>query len=285
MKTCFVISPIGEQGTPVRRRADGVLNELIRPAMEPLGYRVERADLDRSPGIVTEIMIACIVDAELVIADLTDTNPNVMYELAIRHAIAKPVIQMMELGGRLPFDILGQNTIFFDPDLAGRRNAIEALTEAHTAILSNPNLGNPIRRALDIRELAERGTPHEKVLLELIKDLRQVVARLEPSVGPLTTRGSSDRPLDSARAAAFRRVRFSRHLLDAGVTGISLAIADDDSVEATGKYHGQVLSATVRDPQWNPDDPESGVRVGREIILQLLDQVTAIKDTEMERGE
>jgi len=52
---------------------------------------VIRADKISEPGIITTQIIGHIVDAELVIADLTDKNPNVFYELAIRHAIRNPI--------------------------------------------------------------------------------------------------------------------------------------------------------------------------------------------------
>jgi len=50
----------------------------------------------------------------LVIADLTGSNPNVFYELAIRHGIRKPYIQMINKGERIPFDIKGIRTIEID---------------------------------------------------------------------------------------------------------------------------------------------------------------------------
>jgi hypothetical protein len=101
---CFIISPIGNPESEERNRADGILDEIIRPALEPQ-YRVERADHDKSPGIVTEAIIGKLIDADLVVADLTGHNPNVFYELAIRHATGMPIVQVIESGNNLPFDI------------------------------------------------------------------------------------------------------------------------------------------------------------------------------------
>lgn len=136
---CFVVSPIGEPDTPERRRADG--NEIVRPALEPRNYRVERADHDKGPGIVTESIISKLIDSHLVVADLTGLNPNVMYELAVRHATGKPVIQLLERGHRLPFDIQAQNTIMFAGDLAGRLEAIRLIQAAESAA-DDLQLGN-----------------------------------------------------------------------------------------------------------------------------------------------
>lgn len=95
-KICFVISPIGEEGSEVRERSDQILKHIITSSVEQLGYTIIRADKIAEPGIITTQIIEHIVDAKLVIADFTDKNPNVFYELAIRHAIRKPLVQMIK---------------------------------------------------------------------------------------------------------------------------------------------------------------------------------------------
>jgi hypothetical protein len=112
--TCFVISPIGQADSDVRKHADKVLNYVIKRSLEPLGYKVVRADAISEPGTINLQVMKRIVDAEIVVADLTGTNPNVMYELAIRHAIRKPVILLIKNGEKIPFDIAAERTIFYD---------------------------------------------------------------------------------------------------------------------------------------------------------------------------
>lgn len=167
---CFVICPIGDSGSPTRRRADGVLDEIIKPALE--GYRVERADHDKSPGIVTESIITKILDADLVVADLSGLNPNVMYELAIRHAVGKPVIQILETGQDLPFDISSQNTIYFSPDLAGRRDAVREIQAAEKAVREKADLGNPIKRTVELRALKASNKAEDKVVVQALADVQ-----------------------------------------------------------------------------------------------------------------
>src|SRR5437016_10492301 len=90
-KTCFVISPIGDEGSEVRRRSDQVLKHIVRPAARKCGYSsIVRADQMSKPGLITAQVIQCLVNSNLVVADLTGHNPNVFYELAVRHAIRKP---------------------------------------------------------------------------------------------------------------------------------------------------------------------------------------------------
>jgi hypothetical protein len=104
-KTCFVISPIGDEGTDYRKHADLVLSSLIEPALKSLGLTAVRADKISIPGMITGQVIDHVARARLVIADLSFGNPNVYYELALRHAVRKPMVQLIRTADKLPFDV------------------------------------------------------------------------------------------------------------------------------------------------------------------------------------
>ncbi len=110
----FVISPIGAPNSPERKRADQILNHVIDPIVSEFGYKTDRSDKIDKPGIITSQIINHIINDSLVVADLTGHNPNVFYELAVRHAIKKPVIQMIKKGERMPFDVRQARTIEID---------------------------------------------------------------------------------------------------------------------------------------------------------------------------
>jgi len=113
---CFVIGPIGHPGTDDRRHADMLLNAVIREALQAdsFGYIIKRADEDSEPGMINDKIIHDIINAELVVADLTNLNPNAFYELGIRHAAMKPTIHIAKMGTKLPFDNFNYRTIFVD---------------------------------------------------------------------------------------------------------------------------------------------------------------------------
>jgi hypothetical protein len=116
--TCFVICPIGDENSDIRKHSDQVLRHILTPALEGR-YEIIRADSMPKPGVITSQIMDAIFNSDLVIADLTGRNPNVFYELALRHASRKPYIQLMKSGDSLPFDIAGVRTIRFelsDPD-------------------------------------------------------------------------------------------------------------------------------------------------------------------------
>lgn len=113
-KTCFIVSPIGSDGSDQRQHADLVLGSLIEPALQELGLNPVRADQISKPGLITGQVIEHIAKAALVIADLSFANPNVYYELALRHAARKPVVQITRSSDKLPFDVGQYRTVTID---------------------------------------------------------------------------------------------------------------------------------------------------------------------------
>src|SRR2546425_2296145 len=112
-QSCFVISPIGPPDSETRTKSDQVLKHIIRKALE-LGYAVERADEITRPGVITVQIVQRVFEADLVVADLTGRNPNVYYELAIRHATQKPAVHLIAGGEDLPFDVQEMRVVPYD---------------------------------------------------------------------------------------------------------------------------------------------------------------------------
>lgn len=113
-KTCFIISSIGEEESDIRKRADMVYELMFEPILKELGYVVTRSDKIGSAGLITREIVKQIINSDLIIADVSDQNPNVFYELAIRNMIKKPVIVFKEVAQRMPFDIYDKRAIPLD---------------------------------------------------------------------------------------------------------------------------------------------------------------------------
>lgn len=180
-KTCFVISPIGEIGSDTRKRSDAVLKHIIKPALEP-EYTVVRADRISQPGITPNQMFQSIIDSDLVVADLTDHNPNVFYELAIRHMISKPSVLLVEVGTFIPFDIASLRVIQYDTnDLDTALEAREKIKEQIYCIdQGEVPVDNPISIAVDVGMLQKSTDLMERTVAEVIET--QAIIRREISL-------------------------------------------------------------------------------------------------------
>ena len=111
---CFYITPIGEEGSDQRKHSDLFMGALIEPALAEFGLNLVRADKIGEAGMITGQVIEHIVASRLVIVDLSYHNPNVFYELALRHAVRKPIVQICRVAYKLPFDISQVRTIVVD---------------------------------------------------------------------------------------------------------------------------------------------------------------------------
>jgi hypothetical protein len=121
--SCFVLlpsgRPFGYQGGP--DESNFIFDEIITPVVrDVLQVTPQREDRKGSPGDIVASIISALDDSHIVIADLTGVNPNVYWELGVRHALKSfPVILMIqENPGHpldLPFDISKERTVTYSP--------------------------------------------------------------------------------------------------------------------------------------------------------------------------
>ncbi|AWM02844.2 hypothetical protein [Bradyrhizobium amphicarpaeae] len=112
-KVCFFVTPIGHPNSEPRRRADRIQKYILNQVMAGK-YKVLRADELPNPGSISHQIIKWLYDADLVVADLTGANPNVVYELAIRHSFNKTSIHLINQAETIPFDLKDERTIIFN---------------------------------------------------------------------------------------------------------------------------------------------------------------------------
>lgn len=149
-QVCFYITPIGADDSEERKHANLFMSSLVQPALEELGLTVVRADHIGEPGMITTQVLEYLKKARLAIADLSYLNPNVFYEVALRHALRLPVVQIIRKADRLPFDVNQSRTLVFDtsdiyslvPKLQTYR--AEIATQARKALDDPESVGNPV---------------------------------------------------------------------------------------------------------------------------------------------
>jgi hypothetical protein len=113
-KTCFYVTPIGAPDSEQRQHSDLFLSAIVEPAIAEFGLTVVRADQIGKPGMITAQVIEHAVRSRLVIADLSFHNPNVFYELSLRHACRLPTVQIIRAADPIPFDLDQFRTIEID---------------------------------------------------------------------------------------------------------------------------------------------------------------------------
>jgi hypothetical protein len=138
---CFYVAPIGDEDSEERRHSDLFLGSLVEPAVADLGLHVVRADGIGRPGMITAQIIEHLVKARVVVADLSFHNPNVFYEMALRHALRLPIVQIVRRADGIPFDVDQFRTIEVDTE------SIYSLVPQLDVIRSA--IANQTRRALE----------------------------------------------------------------------------------------------------------------------------------------
>jgi hypothetical protein len=113
-KVCFYVTPIGDDGSEQRKHSDLFLSHLIEPALQGFGLEVIRADKIGQAGMISSQILEHLLRSKMVIADLSFHNPNVFYEMAVRHFAKLPIVQIARKADRLPFDVNQVRTVTID---------------------------------------------------------------------------------------------------------------------------------------------------------------------------
>ena len=168
-KICFIVTAIGESGTPTRERADNVYKYLIAPVCEDLGYKPVRVDHVNAVDNINATIINYLKTAPMVIADMTDHNPNAFYELGFRQALELPLVPIIRVGERLPFDVMTTRTVFYDTDVSKIEESKENLK---SKIQSFENFKMPessLDKSVTLDELDDKLTKKLDKILNLLE--------------------------------------------------------------------------------------------------------------------
>jgi tetratricopeptide (TPR) repeat protein len=179
----FVAMPFGIKAADDGRLIDfdRVYAELIRPALESVGLKVLRADEEQGAGDIRADLFQELLMADLVVADLTLDNPNVWYELGVRHTLrTRGVILVQGPRATQPFDIYTDRKLAYhvqdgapDPktlaaDIAAlaamARNTLNAWRGRKTSPVYSllPNLEEPDWRRLRVGNALEYWENHDE---------------------------------------------------------------------------------------------------------------------------
>ncbi len=207
-RTCFVAMPMRKNGTPEYSHFRAIFNHL-RPIVERHGYRVIRADDIQKTGAITKDIVTQLGNADLVIADLSELNPNVFYELGVRHALRGNGTLMILDEKRtpdIPFDLSAYRVIKFVGELEGM-DSLTTQLESFLAQLGTDEAArdNPVHDWFPVLPLNVLDSASQSAAAPFrltIKQLQDRLAKYEKAYG--TEIGSDEQqhtPLSAILAA------------------------------------------------------------------------------------
>jgi hypothetical protein len=188
-KRAFVITPIGSDNSPERLHADWILNIAIKPVFESNGYTVHRSDTIADPSMINDAIFNHVVEDEICIADLSFLNPNVFYELGVRHALEKPVIHIAHNQIKLPFDTAQHRVIFFNLSSFHSIEALKEQLEAQLKAIETKGfrVSNPLTHARGRQNLSKSADSTDQIVVDLLDRIglleqmfRQPISRNAP---------------------------------------------------------------------------------------------------------
>ncbi len=216
---CFVISPIGEAGTDRYTKFKDVFEYVIKTAVKTTGYdlQVLRADEIDRPGSFIKDILDNLYSSFVVIADLTEQNPNVFYELGVRHSLSSRTIMIAQNVDDIPSDLREYRTIVYENTAKGAAEFAKRLRRYLKEIYVEPNRpDNPVLDRIggikdgkyesleaqneelkqELEHILSKGTPikpakkgAEKVIVRIDRILKLKNANRQPSYGHFTQEG------------------------------------------------------------------------------------------------
>lgn len=224
IKNCFVVMPFGRESAE-RRWFKGWYKVVIEPAVLATGYEPILAAAEEQPGAINDEIRSHLVYDPMVVVDLggvdvdEDPNPNVMYELGIRHALGLPLVIMAWEGQRLPFDISNQRVIMEPRDFlaqeTNRKKLVSFINAADEGRFYRPMDAVGRMATIDAVSATLGEESILNALVQEIKDLRGTVASVAYPRHPRVSRASKPTIKRLLKTKAYRKELYP-HFIECG---------------------------------------------------------------------
>lgn len=186
--------PFKQVGTAEHAHFRALFDNVLKPTIEKFGYAVSRADDNKRVGSITKDIIVPLANAELVIADLTEVNPNVFYELGVRHALRGygTIMIMDESQTAIPFDVTAYRVIKFKSTLEGigilgrELSSYVQQLETDPAAAVRDNLVHDWLPSLPTNVLQSSLGSEEGALRKQLQEQRKLIASYEERFGSVS---------------------------------------------------------------------------------------------------
>ncbi|MCY3886235.1 MAG: hypothetical protein OXG19_00800 [Chloroflexi bacterium] len=292
---------------------DAVYKRFIKPVLEDVGFEVLRADNIESQQNILRDIIEKIIESNLIVADLTNSNPNVFYELGLAHAFGKPVILVAQDANEVPFDLKQYRVLEYDTRFDRINVAKEELTRrAKGSLEGTIPVGSPVTDFYPDRTAPNQATStpqsntvseddrgfldHQINLINGYKriakiatdmkgdlgDLNEAVSSATEEITQINARPSSSSPRavrSVARRLAARIEKFNARMSQTNAEYADVAQGTEDSLEFVISFQldQSEVSASEIDKQVSSlRDLQSNLITARDSCLDLAAEMDSV---------
>src|ERR1700730_8550003 len=190
---------------PFKSPFDSYYDEIIRPAAKLAGLETRKADEIYSTGPIIQDIWTQIWAATVVVADVTEKNPNVNYELGICHTLGVPTVIITQSFDDVPFDYRHRRCIKYDTkDVEWQRKLKKSITQTLRQVLAGKDLFPELTWPYDTLPTRPEQNLATLIIAADVRDAvldgaRKVCDALAYSFGPSGTHVSVDSGVNGLR--------------------------------------------------------------------------------------
>lgn len=270
-KRCFVIMPISTMKFHSAEKWTEIYESRIKPAVEQsgLGYQCERSQ-PLTESIIKNIL-QDLSTANVVIADLTENNPNVLYELGVRHTLARTgnaTILVAESVEQIPFYFKSYPVLSYGTSVPEFQDFVKRIKARLEDIERNPDkIDNPVGDFLkgkNIALLSYEKSANSKRLAALLSEFSSNIEAVE-----LLFDGVQKSQLSRAmkKGSVILPIRLQNSCLDLLLSESYINLNDKNLVETLWSANSAILWTNARLDQWGQPSFASAVE---QSLLQAL---------------
>jgi hypothetical protein len=155
-KDCFIIMPIADPDGYEKGHFKKVYEDIFRVACDKSGFHAIRADEVQQTNLIHLDILQKLIDSPMAICDLSNRNPNVLFELGLRQAFDKPTVLVQECGTPKIFDISPLRYTEYRKELKYREvlEDQESIAEALSATKKATDSGEGINSIINLLSLS-----------------------------------------------------------------------------------------------------------------------------------
>lgn len=180
---CFVMMPISDAQGYEPGHFSRVYEYLFKPAIERAGYHPERADDTVKTDYIVVGIVKKIIDAEMVLCDMSGRNPNVLYELGLRHAYQKKVVLAKDRATDKIFDVQGLRYTEYDGSLRVDTVQKDVLRLTEALKSTEKSKSDDVNSIVQLAGISAASLPTQKQLSPDTALLLDAIQNLERSNG------------------------------------------------------------------------------------------------------